>query len=68
MVPLAAPSEDGGLSAREVAERFQKAQLAISPAAQAGVSPLPPRTAAAFLLAAHHPVVTQPLSHNRAFW
>ena len=68
MVPPAAPTEDSGLSMREVAERFQKAELAISPAAQSGVSPLPPRTAADYLLAAHHPVITQPLSHRRAFW
>ncbi len=69
MVQPAAPSEDGGLSSKEVSERFQQAQLAMAPLPnQAGASALPPRTAVAFLLAAHHPVITRPLSHRHSFW
>lgn len=69
LVAPAAPGEDAVVSGAELSDRFMKAQLAMCPPpTHSGVSVLPPLTAAGFLLAAHHAVITEPLSHRRSFW
>ena len=69
LVAPAAPGEDAVVSGADLSDRFMKAQTAMSPLpAQSGASVLPPLTAADFLLAAHHPVITEPLSHRRSYW
>ena len=54
-----APADDGGASLAAVAQRCLYALLAITPLAVEASVPLPAHVAALWLLAAHHPVLTQ---------